>query len=102
VAKKSKSQHTEENCIMKGRVNDLFTGFHDIASKLADNQEQMVRGMSKVEAKMESVSCLERRLDKKVDKIEDSVSANTKTLYKMIGGVGVLTTLIPLTLKFFF
>ena len=87
---------------MKGRVNDLFTGFHDIASKLADNQEQMVRGMSKVEAKMESVSCLERRLDKKVDKIEDSVSANTKTLYKMIGGVGVLTTLIPLTLKFFF
>ena len=96
------SQHNEENCIMKGRVDELFTGFHDVATRLADNQEQMVKGMAKLEGKMESISCLEKRLDRRVDKIEDSVTSNTKTLYKMIGGVGVLTTAIPLMLKFFF
>ncbi len=101
MGKKSKDQHTEENCIMKGRVEELFSGFHDIATKLADNQLEMVKGMNKLENKMESITCLEKRLDKRVDRIEKSVTENTKAIYKMIGGVAVITTLVPIVLQYF-
>ncbi len=101
MGEESKDQHTEENCIMKGRVEELFTGFHDVATRLADNQEQMVKGMAKLEGKMESISCLEKRMDKRVDKIEESVQTNTKSLYKLVGGVAVITTLLPIILQHF-
>jgi hypothetical protein len=99
VGKKSKERYVEgcnpSLCGMEDKVENTIGRFFTIADKLAENQVEMRLTIQQL---TENFKLIEK-MDGKISEVEKKVDENSKMVWKMVGGVTLLSVAIPVILS---
>jgi len=77
------------DCGIEDTVKEVFGKFVGIAEKLTDNQAVMQLQIQKLTDNIEVIG----KVEKRIEKVEDKLSDNTKLIYKIMG-VGLAAAII--------
>lgn len=86
-----------KDCAVHEYVLNALDRFDTMANKLAEGQQQLQLNIVKLTENLEGV----KRLHERVDKAEARVGELEKFMYKAIGGLGVVTLILPLIINYF-
>ena len=75
-------------------METIMSRFSSIAEKLADNQVEMRMSIQQLSDNFKLIE----KMDRKIEDVENKVDKNSQMVYKLVGGVVVLSVLAPFLL----